>query len=118
MIRFISMIGLALLALASFGLYNGVYQVKAQHQALDALKRDIGREREAIRVLKAEWSNLNQPERLQILSRRHLSLAPTGASQITALAALPFRKADASVVNEIGKPVMRSAPLPRVKPDQ
>ena len=114
MIRFISMIGVALLALVSFGLYNGVYRVKAQHQALDVLKRDIGREREAIRVLKAEWSNLNQPERLQTLARKHLSLAPTGASQITVLAGLPFRKADASAANEVAKP---AAPLPRAKPD-
>lgn len=118
MIRFISLIGLALLALVSFGLYNGVTQVKLQHEKLDALKREIGREKEAIRVLKAEWSNLNQPERLQTLARKHLSLAPTGASQITVLASLPFRKAEQSAVAATDKLPVRSAPLPRFKPDQ
>ena len=117
MIRIISMIGLALLALVSFGLYNGVTQVKSQHEKLDALKRDIGRERESIRVLKAEWSTLNQPERLQTLARKHLTLAPTGASHITVLAALPFRKTEAGAAAGATRPT-RNAPLPRFKPDQ
>lgn len=118
MIRFISMIGVALLALVSFGLYNGVTQVKLQHQKLDALNRDIGQEREAIRVLKAEWSTLNQPERLQTLARKHLALTPTGASQITALAALPFRKGAQRAAAESAGAEARNAPLPRFKPDQ
>lgn len=123
MIRFISAIGVALLALVSFGLYNGVYRVKAQERELASLKTEIAREGEAVRVLKAEWTYLNQPDRLQALARRHLALAPTGASQITVLASLPLKaaaiNAPSPVVEASDLPprVVPNIPLPRPKPD-
>ena len=122
MIRFMSAVGVALLGLISFGLYTGVYRVKAQEHELGDLKTEIAREGEAIRVLKAEWTYLNQPDRLQALARRHLALAPTGASQITVLASLPLKPAvttkPAPVVEAKDLParVVPSAPLPRAKP--
>ena len=132
MIRFIGTIGVGLLALVCFALYNGVYRVKAQERALAELQTSLAREAEAIRVLKAEWSYLNQPERLQSLARRHLSLAPTGASQITILASLPLkpiaagapsRVIEASDLPErfvaaplVAAPLTGGAPLPRPKP--
>jgi hypothetical protein len=90
MIRTVSAISVALLVLVSFELYNGVHRVKAQEQALVSMSAQIAREAEQIRVLKAEWSYLNQPDRLQALARRHLALAPTGASQIVVLTSLPL----------------------------
>ena len=128
MTRFISAFGVTLLALVSFGLYNGVYRVKAQERELEALKTDLTREGEAIRVLKAEWSYLNQPDRLQTLARQHLALAPTGAAQITVLASLPLRSTPAlgepsPVVEAADLPeravperVVPNTPLPRAKP--
>jgi hypothetical protein len=117
MIRFLSAFGVTLLALVSFGLYNGVYRVKAQEHELEALKSDLTREAEAIRVLKAEWSYLNQPDRLQALAQRHLALAPTGASQITVLASLPLRSSAPSL-NE-PSPVVEAEDLPeRVVPQR
>ncbi|MDZ4738439.1 MAG: hypothetical protein SGJ03_00855 [Alphaproteobacteria bacterium] len=91
MIRASGAIAIALLLLVSFALYNGVYRVKAQTRELKDLDGAITKEAEAIRVLKAEWSFLNQPERLQDLARRHLTLGPTGARQIVVLANLPER---------------------------
>jgi hypothetical protein len=120
MIRFVSAIGVALLGLICFGLYNGVYRVKAQERELAELKADIAREGEAIRVLKAEWSFLSQPDRLQALARRHLALAPTGASQIAVLASLPLKPAAKTppVVQAKDLParVVPGAPRPRAKP--
>ncbi len=122
MIRFISAIGVALLALVSFGLYNGVYRVKAQESELATLKTEIAREGEAIRVLKAEWTNLNQSDRLQALARRHLALAPTGASQITVLASLPLKAATINApspvveASDLPPRIVPNVPLPRPKP--
>jgi cell division protein FtsB len=127
MIRFVNAAAVAALLLVCFGLYNGVHRVKAQEQALVKLKSQLAQEAEAIRVLKAEWSYLNQPERLQALARRHLALAPTGASQITVLASLPLRPpplSGASPVIEAGDLPERviheglffDSPLPRPKP--
>lgn len=124
MTRYVSAIALALLALVSFGLYNGVSRVKAQQQALETIKGEIARESEAIRVLKAEWSYLNQPERLQALAQRYLALAPTEASQITVLASLPHRsgaaRPTAPVVEAASLPqrVVPNVPLPQPKPER
>jgi hypothetical protein len=111
LIRFFGVTGVALLALICFELYNGVSRVKDQERELAALKASIVSEQEAIRVLKAEWSYLNQPERLQTLARQHLPLAPTGASQIVVLASLPLKNAPA------GSPVVEASQLPeKTKP--
>ena len=40
---------------------------------LSALRQDIAEERETIRRLRAEWSYLNTPARLEKLASRHLS---------------------------------------------
>lgn len=122
MIRYLSAISVALLALVSFELYNGVHRVKAQGQHLTSLDAQIAREAEAIRVLKAEWTYLNQPDRLQDLARRHLALAPTGAWQIVVLTSLPVKDepvAKASPIVEaadLPKRVVTGVPMPRPKP--
>ncbi len=91
MIRLLSAIGVTMLVLVSFGLYNGVYAAKVHERELQALASEIAKESNSIRVLRAEWSYLNQPERLQALARKHLALAPTAANQIVVLASLPLR---------------------------
>jgi hypothetical protein len=122
MIRTLSAISVALLVLVSFELYNGVHRVKAQEQALVSMSAEIAREGEQIRVLKAEWSYLNQPDRLQALARRHLALAPTGASQIVVLTSLPIRGETAPAqppvveAQDLPSRVVTGVPLPRPKP--
>jgi len=51
-----------------------------------AIKEDI----KTIHILKAEWSHLNNPERLRSLANRHASLSPVKAEQIIDYASLPF----------------------------
>jgi hypothetical protein len=123
LIRYLTVIGIALLALISFELYNGVHRVKVQQKELDTLKASIAREGEAIRVLKAEWTYLNQPDRLQQLARRHLALSPTGPKQIVVLASLPLKPQAATpvaprVVQAADLPprIVPNAPRPRPKP--
>jgi cell division protein FtsL len=122
MIRLLSAVGVTLLILVSFGLYNGVYAAKAHERELQALTAEIVKEGESIRVLKAEWSYLNQPERLQALARKHLALGPTGANQIVVLASLPLRSEawsnESPVVefNDLPRRPVLSVPMPRAKP--
>ena len=118
MIRYLTAIGVALLPLISFELYNGVHRVKGQQKELEALKTSIASEGEAIRVLKAEWSYLNQPDRLQALARRHMALAPTGASQIVVLTSLPIKAGASPVVEaaDLAARVVTGVPMPRPKP--
>jgi hypothetical protein len=91
--RAVGVLGTILLIALSFSLYTLVNAVKAQERQLKALDVAIAKESENTRVLKADWSYLNQPERLQSLARQHLTLVPTVARQIVILANLPEKSA-------------------------
>jgi cell division protein FtsL len=85
MLRFINIcLVLGLVALACV-----IYQVKYQARGLDgeikALNGQIDEERDAIAVLRAEWSLLNRPERIERLAHKHLKLAPAKPVQIVTL---------------------------------
>lgn len=62
-----------------------IYELKDETRALDQraaeLRQSIRAERDAVAVLRAEWSHLNRPERIEKLARKHLGLTPLKASQ-------------------------------------
>ena len=49
------------------------------------LQKDIETERDGVAVLRAEWSLLNRPERIERLAQKYLKLAPARASQLVTL---------------------------------
>jgi hypothetical protein len=55
------------------------------------MRSDVLRERDAIAALRAEWTTLENPARIQGLARRHLKLRPAEAMQYDALDRLPER---------------------------
>lgn len=71
----------------------GLFWAKVQVQDLEAerarLERAIVAERQAIRVLNAEWALLNDPARLRGLAEKHLTLSPVHAAQIARIGDLP-----------------------------
>lgn len=86
---------LAVTASAAF-----VFQVKYRSEAVAErvadLQRAVDEEHEAISLLKAEWSYLIQPSRVQDLIERHqerLELVPVSPEQIRTFADLPMRRA-------------------------
>lgn len=74
-----------------FGLFQLKYQVQGLEQKLARINRQILENEEAIHVLKAEWSYLNQPERIDVLSRKYLGLQPLTGQQYSSFADLPLR---------------------------
>lgn len=58
------------------------YEVTSLEEELSALNRTIVRDQEAIHVLRAEWSHLNESERLHELADKYLDLEPTRPDQI------------------------------------
>jgi cell division protein FtsL len=76
--------GLLVLAVLVCG--GWVYSLEYKSRILDkrtaAIQRSIEDEREAIRMLDAEWGHLNTPARLETLARNHLDLAPTDVANI------------------------------------
>ncbi|NKB49449.1 MAG: hypothetical protein GKS02_08800 [Alphaproteobacteria bacterium] len=81
--------GLAVFAGAM--LFGVAFEVSNLEDRLTGLNKEITRDRDAIHVLRAEWSYLNQPERLDGLSQRHLELRPLEGRQFSDIAALPMR---------------------------
>ncbi|UEM19495.1 hypothetical protein JL100_020715 [Skermanella mucosa] len=79
-----TVIWLGLAGLASGALFHTSYRVQALGEDLAGLNRAIIHEQEAIQILKAEWSYMNDPTRIEEMARRHLVLGPTAAGQVIA----------------------------------
>ncbi|HJS32407.1 MAG TPA: hypothetical protein VJ924_10445 [Alphaproteobacteria bacterium] len=93
MIRLSTLLWFGLAAVTGFGLFHLKYEVQALEDDLVRLNRSILAEHEAIHVLKAEWSYVNQPQRLQALANRHLDLKPMRPEQLGSVADVPARGA-------------------------
>jgi cell division protein FtsL len=112
MLRFINIcLVLGLVALAYV-----IYEVKYEARALDAeiaqLKKDIETERDGLAVLRAEWSLLNRPERIERLAEKYLKLAPARPSQLVTLATLKdsdFERSSLAAKEEASKPAAAAA---------
>lgn len=76
---------------AGFALYKIKYEVVALEEELDQIEATIKQDREATEVLRAEWSYLNEPGRIEALSRRHLGLTPATATRVAHIEDIPFR---------------------------
>jgi hypothetical protein len=122
MIRPTSAILLILAAAAGGALFHVSFEVSALDDRLATLNRDIKSDREAIHVLRAEWSFLNQPERIEELARRHLDLSPVSVTQLTGAGTLPVRperEPEAPRIDNSANPdraILLHAGAPRLKP--
>lgn len=76
-------------AAIGIGLFFIKHEVKEQEARLAELNREIQRNQEAIHVLKAEWSYLNDPARLRQLSEKYLGMKPMAPAQVATLDTLP-----------------------------
>ena len=66
------------------GLFVVKHRVQTLEDRLHALNADIITDRDAIQVMEAEWSYLNQPARLEALSKRLLGMnAPSAAQTVS-----------------------------------
>ncbi|HEY7609074.1 MAG TPA: hypothetical protein VIF14_07565 [Alphaproteobacteria bacterium] len=103
--RFTRLIWPLLFAGMVFGLYNLKAQVEEQEKELARIQRAIEDEREAIQVLRAEWSYLNHPERLRRLAAAKLELQPVAARQMASFERLAQRLAEAAPVETASREV-------------
>lgn len=111
MIRFSTVLWIVTVVAVGYGMFQVKYEVMQLEDELGRLDRAVVEGREAIHVLNAEWSFLNQPARLDLLARRHLELMPIGTAQIGRLDTLPERPATPPAVVADAAP--RSAPETR-----
>lgn len=71
--------------LVGFVLFKVKYEVVDVEQKLTKVTQQVQREKENIHILKAEWSHLNEPQRLQGLAERFLDITPMKTDQILAV---------------------------------
>jgi hypothetical protein len=68
-----------------FLLFQVKYEVVEIEEKLTQTLTQIKREKENIHILKAEWSHLNEPQRLQKLAEKFLDVMPIKVEQIASL---------------------------------
>lgn len=109
---------LVLIGGAGAFLFQTAYQVQGLEEELVSLNRQIVREQESIQILKAEWSYLNTPTRLEKLAREYLQLQPSEARQFVAKAdSVPMRPEQPIASEIIRTPRLPVAmPLPAATP--
>jgi len=82
MTRLNAVILIVAVAFSAAALFRISYRVEGLEDRLSGLNRQIVAEREAIRVLEAEWAYLTRPDRLRRLAAFHTDLAPLGPDQM------------------------------------
>lgn len=91
MMRQAAIFWLMLAIVAGVTLFFIKYEVQDREETLARLNREIFKTQESIHILNAEWSYLNQPSRLETLSRKHLGLAPMDNTQLNGYEAIPAK---------------------------
>ncbi|WP_114009452.1 cell division protein FtsL [Cohaesibacter intestini] len=101
MSRLINTVLFLFVLLGAFWLYQVKHEAKEEESRIVKLEQQIEDEKEALLLLKAEWSYLNRPERVQQLSERfadQLGLSEVQPYQIGTVADLPERVQEPSEV--------------------
>ena len=66
-------------------LFKVKHEVVEIEQKLSRINWQVSREKENIHILKAEWSHLNEPQRLKKLAEKFLDITPMKTDQILAV---------------------------------
>lgn len=66
---------------SAYVLYSHEHATRDAEREIAKLKAGIADQREAIKVLGAEWASLTRPDRLQTLAQEHLQLRTPSALQ-------------------------------------
>jgi len=82
MMRTSSLVILLVTVSVGIGLFMVKYRVQDLEDQLVELNREIASDRESIRVLRAEWSHLNEPARIRALANRYLGMEPVPVSSV------------------------------------
>ena len=94
MMRILNILVIAALVSAAAYVYKTKFESTRQAERLAKVRMEIRQEQDAIASLRAEWSKLDTPSRIQALANRHLSLKAIDPRQFDTLRNLPEREPD------------------------
>jgi hypothetical protein len=89
--RLIHLLVIGVLIFAAAYVYRIKMESTVRTERVLRLHAEIREQRDAIAALRAEWTKLDAPLRLQGLAERHLPLKPVTATQYDSLKNLPDR---------------------------
>lgn len=95
--------------------YNLKHDTEAAATRVARLNSTIAKERESIALLKAEWSALSQPSRLQQLVTHYedyFQLEPFSVSQVATLDEIPLRPQDEQSLDDAATAAADAMPDP------
>ena len=90
-LRILNLIVVGVLILAAAYVYRIKFDSTVQAERLAKLRGEVRRERDAIGALRAKWSELDDPARIEALAKRFLPLKPIESIQYSSLDQLPER---------------------------
>ena len=94
MIRLLNICVNVALVVAAVYVYRIKFESTRKAEQVARLRLDIRREHDAVADLRAQWSKLDNPIRIQELAQRHLSLRMVDSHQFDQLDHLPERPPD------------------------
>jgi len=93
-VRILNLLVIGALILAAAYVYRIKYEATVQAEHLAKLRDQVRRERDQIAALRAQWGELDNPARIQDLTKRFLKLQPVDATQFSRLDHLPDQPPD------------------------
>jgi cell division protein FtsL len=111
--RLLNLLVIAALILAASFVYKIKFDSTLQAERVGKIAAELRRERNAIANLRAEWSKLDSPDRVQGLAERHLAMKPVVSTQFDTLDRLPDKPliiVQPPVQDPIGAMIGPSAP--------
>jgi hypothetical protein len=102
--RLLNILVIGVLILAASFVYKIKFDSTLQAETVAKMRGQLRRERDAIALLRAEWTKLQTPSRLEALTKRHLALKPVVPTQFDNFENLPERpaKLDRAASDPIG----------------
>ena len=94
MIRLLNICVIVALVVAAAYVYRIKFESTRKAEQVARLRLDIRHEHDGVAELRAEWSRLDNPIRIQELAQRHLTLRMIDSHQFDALDHLPERPPD------------------------
>ena len=88
-LRVLNLMVIGALILAAAYVYRIKYDSTVQAERLAKIRGEVRRERDTIAALRAEWSDLESPSRIEALAKRYLHLKPVTPTQFDKLNGLP-----------------------------
>ena len=127
-LRLLNLVVIGALIFAASYVYQIKFDSAVQAERLAKLRGEVRRERDAIATLRAEWAQLDNPARIEMLAKRHLPLKPIAAIQFDSFDRLPerppnFIQPDSSdpigaMIENLEEPDTVTGSIPPAKADQ